>query len=141
MSIPSGDPLPSCHVHHVHLFASNLDETISFYRDVFGGEVALDMELAGARNVFIAVGSGRIHLYDQPPKDAGRGGIHHFGIQTDNIEMIVKRLAGRGVPLRKGVTDFGFWKYIMVPAPDGVLIELFQVNKNALPEQLRGYFL
>ena len=140
MSEISGNT-PACHVHHVHLFASNVDESISFYRDIFGGEVALDMELAGARNVFISVGRGRIHLYDQPPKDSGRGGIHHFGIQTDDIDEVIRRLTDRGVTLRKGVTDFGFWKYIMVPAPDGVLIELFQVNKNALPEQLRGYFL
>jgi catechol 2,3-dioxygenase-like lactoylglutathione lyase family enzyme len=130
----------SCHVHHVHLFASNVDESIAFYREVFGGEVALDMELAGARNVFIAVGRGRIHLYDQPPKDAGRGGIHHFGIQTDNIEDVIQRLKDRGVTLRKGVTDFGVWKYVMVPAPDNVLIELFEVDAGALPEQMREYF-
>lgn len=130
----------ACHVHHVHLFASNVDESIAFYREVFGGEVALDMELAGARNVFIAVGKGRIHLYDQPPKDSGRGGIHHFGIQTDDIDEVVQRLTDRGVTLRKGVTDFGAWKYVMVPAPDDVLIELFQVDTVALPEQLKDYF-
>jgi len=140
MSEISGNT-PACHVHHVHLFASNVDESISFYRDIFGGEVALDMELAGARNVFISVGRGRIHLYDQPPKDSGRGGIHHFGIQTDDIDEVVRRLTDRGVTLRKGVTDFGVWKYVMVPAPDNVLIELFQVDAEAVPEQLKDYFL
>jgi hypothetical protein len=28
----------------------------------------------------------------------------------------------------------------MVPAPDNILIELFQVNKNAIPEEYRSYF-
>ncbi|MBN1883398.1 MAG: VOC family protein [Deltaproteobacteria bacterium] len=141
MSGSSGNTPAACHVHHVHLFASNVDESIAFYREVFCGEVALDMELAGARNVFIAVGAGRIHLYDQPPKDSGRGGIHHFGIQTNDIEAVIQRLTDRGVTLRKGVTDFGVWKYVMVPAPNDVLIELFEVDRNALPEQLKHYFL
>jgi hypothetical protein len=29
---------------------------------------------------------------------------------------------------------------VMVPAPDGVLIELFEVTTERLPVQLRGYF-
>jgi catechol 2,3-dioxygenase-like lactoylglutathione lyase family enzyme len=55
-------------LHHTHLMASDLDATIAFWRDGFGGEVVHDVEFAGARNVFLRVGSGRIHLYDQPPK-------------------------------------------------------------------------
>jgi hypothetical protein len=31
-------------------------------------------------------------------------------------------------------------KYIMVPAPDNVLIELFEVNKAILPAEYRDYF-
>lgn len=128
------------HIHHVHIFASDLDESIRFYENFFGGRVVLDMELAGARNVFMRVGNGRIHFYDQPPKVKGRGSIHHFGIQTDNIEGTVERLRSAGVPLRKGVTDFGFWRYVMVPAPDDILVELFQVDKDALPDDLKDYF-
>jgi hypothetical protein len=45
-----------------------------------------------------------------------------------------------GAPFNKGITDLGDWKYIMVPAPDNVLIELFQVNKDAIPEEQRDYF-
>ena len=129
-----------CHVHHVHIFASDIEKTIGFYKELFGGRVILDEELAGARNVFMRIGSGRIHLYDQPPKTAGRGSIHHFGIQTDDIEEVVNKLRSGSVVIEKGITDLGFWKYIMVPAPDGILIELFQVDKNRLPPQYLSYF-
>jgi hypothetical protein len=44
------------------------------------------------------------------------------------------------VPFKKGITDLGVWKYIMVPAPDNVLIELFQVDKNTIPKDMRDYF-
>jgi len=129
-----------CHVHHVHIFASDIDRSIQFYENFFRGQVILDSELAGARNVFMRIGHGRLHLYDQPPKNSGRGSIHHFGIQTDNIEEVVERLRSGGVSLKKNITDLGFWKYVMVPAPDDILIELFQVDKGKLPPIFDEYF-
>ncbi len=129
-----------CHVHHVHIFASDINKSIKFYEEFFGGKVILDSELAGARNVFMKIGHGRLHFYDQPPKNPGRGSIHHFGIQTDNIEEVVDKLRSGGVSLKKSITDLGFWKYVMVPAPDDILIELFQVDKSKLPPIFDEYF-
>ena len=129
-----------CHVHHVHIFASDIEKSIKFYQEFFGGKVILDSELAGARNVFMEIGHGRLHFYDQPPKNPGRGSIHHFGIQTDDIEEVVDKLRSAGLALRKGITDLGFWKYVMVPAPDDILIELFQVDKSKLPSIFDEYF-
>ena len=77
------------HIHHVHVFASDIDKSIGFYKTFFGGTVVLDMDFVGARNVFMRIGTGRIHFYDQPPNRPGNGSIHHFGIQTDNIEEII----------------------------------------------------
>ncbi len=129
-----------CHVHHVHIFASDVKKSIKFYEEFFGGKVILDAELAGARNVFIKIGNGRLHLYDQPPKSPGKGSIDHFGIQTDNIGEVVSKLTSKGVTLKKDISDLGFWKYVMVPAPDEVLIELFQVDEAKLPPQYIDYF-
>lgn len=128
------------HIHHVHIFASDLDTSVRFYQDFFDGNVILDMELAGARNVFMKVGNGRIHFYNQPPKFSGRGSIHHFGIQTDDVEGVVKKMKAGGVLFTKDITDAGFWKYIMVPAPDDILIELFQVDKKQIPAEMLSYF-
>ena len=127
-------------LHHVHAFASDVDASVSFYTEVFGGEMILDEVLAGARNVFIRIGDGRLHLYDQPPRHAGTGSIHHLGIRTDDMAGMVEKLQRHGVPLRKPVTELGGWRYVMVPAPDGVLIELFEVGPERLSGQLDGYF-
>jgi catechol 2,3-dioxygenase-like lactoylglutathione lyase family enzyme len=86
------------------------------------------------------IGNGRLHFYDQQPKNPGRGSIHHFGVQTDDLDGVVARMREKGVPLKKGVTDFGVWKYIMVPAPDDILIELFQVDREQIPPDLSDYF-
>jgi len=122
------------HVHHAHLFAANIEASLKFYREMFGGEVLADLQMAGSRNVFLAIGQGRLHFYDQPPRDQGRGAIHHIGIQTDNLEALVAHMKAKGVSFRKEISDFGFWKYVMAPAPDNVLLELFQIVKEKLPE-------
>ena len=69
-----------------------------------------------------------------------KGSIHHFGIQTDNIEEVVSKLISGGVVLKKGISDLGFWKYVMVPAPDEILIELFQIDRTKLPPKFVDYF-
>jgi len=122
------------HFHHAHLFASNIDASLKFYQEMFGAEILADIVMAGARNVFVAVGQGRLHFYDQPAKDQGRGAIHHLGIQTDDLEALVAHMKSKGFPFRKEIADFGFWKYVMVLAPDNVLLELFQIVKEKLPE-------
>jgi len=128
------------HLHHAHIFASDIDKSIAYYRDLLGGVVVLDMDLAGARNVFMKLGRGRIHFYDQPPKDDKRGPVHHIGIQTDDLQALVQKMKAAGVGFRKPISDFGFWKYVMAPAPDGVLLELFEVDASRIPEEMRDYF-
>jgi hypothetical protein len=86
------------------------------------------------------IGRGRIHLYDQPPKNPVRGNIHHFGIRTDNLDRAVKNMKKRGILLNKGIRDYGFWRYVMVPAPDDILIELFEVDETKLPSGASDLF-
>jgi catechol 2,3-dioxygenase-like lactoylglutathione lyase family enzyme len=128
------------HLHHVHIFASDIKASVKFYEHFFGGRVILDTDMAGARNVFMRIGNGRLHLYDQPPKNPGRASIHHFGIQTDDIEGVVEKMKSEGIEFRKDINNLGFWKYIMVPAPDDILIELFQIEKSSIPSGLGDYF-
>ena len=98
---PSGEnPPPAVHLHHVHLFAADIDATVAWWREKLGGVVAFDGEFASARNVFMEVGRGRLHLYDQPPRGAPGGAVHHVGIQTTfpppSLRPAAARGAGRG---------------------------------------------
>jgi len=111
---------------HCHLFASSLDESLSFYKEMFDAQVVFDAEVAGARNVMISIGTGAINFYDQPPKDNGRGVVHHLGIETDDIEALVEKMKSKGCQFRKPITDLSALKYIMVEGPDNILIEIFQ---------------
>jgi len=121
-------------LHHAHLFASNLDESIKFYQEMFGAEILFDLELAGARNVMIAIGPSKINFYDQPPKDDGKGAVHHLGVETDNLEELIEHMKSKGYEFRKPIKSLGVLKYVMAEAPDQVLLELFEVVKDKLSE-------
>jgi len=128
-------------LHHVHLFATDVERTIAFWREHFGAVVMLDADFAGARNVFLRVGEGRLHLYSQPPKHPGAGTVHHLGIETDELDALVTRLRAAGVSVTD-VRRHASGDYAMAEAPDGLLLELFQPHAAALtPGLLRsGYF-
>lgn len=122
-------------LHHAHLFASHIDKSIKFYREMFGAEILFDLEMAGARNVMIAIGSSKINFYDQPPKDDGKGAIHHLGIETENLEALVEHMKSKGFEFRKPIKRLGVLKYVMAEAPDHVLLELFEVVKDKITEE------
>ena len=115
-------------LHHVHLFAADLEASLDFYRRWFGAEVLADEVFAGARNVLVRIGEGRLNFYDQPPRDRGRTAVHHLGIQTDDLATLVAEMAAGGVSFRKPITRTADLSYVMVEGPDGVLLELFEAD-------------
>jgi catechol 2,3-dioxygenase-like lactoylglutathione lyase family enzyme len=129
------------HVHHVHLFTEDADATIAWWTEKLGGVVAYDGEFGGSRNVFMRVGEGRIHFYDQRPRDVGKGTVHHVGVRSDDLCALHRRLLAQGVEFRSDIREFGNWRYIMCMAPDNVLLELFEVERDGLDPGLASYFL
>ena len=128
-------------LHHTHLFASDVDHSIAFWRDHFGAVVLVDTVFAGARNVFLRIGEGRLHLYDQAPKHVGAGTVHHLGIETDELDALVGRLKVGGVSVTD-VRRHAEGDYAMAEGPDGLLLELFQPHAERLSAALieAGYF-
>ena len=87
--------------------------------------------------MFLRVGEGRLHLYAQPPKHAGPAAVHHLGVETDELESLVARLAAAGV----SVTDIRRQpeaSYAMASGPDGLLLELFQPDPAHLDRRFAG---
>ena len=118
-------------LHHVHLLAADVDHTVDWWCRHLDAEVRFDGELAGARNVFLAVGSGRLHVYAQPPRGGGRNAVHHLGIRVTGLRDAWRRLQAAGVTSPRGLREHDGWRYVMVAAPDGVLLELFEFDDPA----------
>jgi len=116
---------------HTHIFASHLEATVTFYRTMFGARVVYDTTLVGRRNVRLDIGGAALHVYDQAPRSADRGLIHHIGIRTDDLESLMTHMRTNGVVFRKTVTEDHRFRYVMCEAPDGVLLELYEVKASA----------
>ena len=84
-------------LHHVHLFCSDIEATVQWWIEMMGAEVAFDGEMGGSRNVFMRIGEGRLHLYDQHPKGDKKNAVHHIGIRCTNLVQIYDTLKGKGV--------------------------------------------
>lgn len=113
---------------HAHIFASDIEATVAFYREMFGARVVYDRELVGRRNVRLEMGGLAIHVYDHPPRE-GRGGVvHHLGLRTDDLDALVARMEARGLVFPRGIREAESFRYIMCEAPDGLLLELYQVR-------------
>lgn len=125
-------------LHHAHLFAADIDHTVAWWRHHMGAKVLFDGTLAGARNVFIAVGSGRLHIYEQRPRDQGRGTIHHLGLRVKSLREVWARLAAEGLNSPHGLREYDGWRYVMISAPDGLLLELFEFDDPAAPVNRDG---
>ena len=129
------------HVHHVHIFTEDINTTVLWWTEKLGGKVAFDSDFGGSRNVFMRVGEGRIHFYDQRPHDSGKGAIHHIGIRSENLRELHAQLIEKGVKFRSDIREFGSWRYIMCMAPDNVLLELFEIDRDTTEPKLASYFL
>lgn len=131
--------MPTTSLHHAHLLCSDLEATVRFWVAAFGAAIVHDAAHAGARNVFLRVGTGRLHLYEQSPRDTGRGAVHHLGVEVDDLAATLTRLRAAGATLgeRRTLADL---EYVMAGTPDGVLVEVFSPRPDAVPTELAGYF-
>jgi len=127
-------------LHHVHLMASDLKASLEFYRRWFDAEVIADFEYAGARNVFVAIGSGRLHFYEQQPRTLERNAFNHIGLLVENLDELYRRMTEAGLELPKGIQRYPDGNYLMVQAPDRVLLELFEPNRQTLTPRLAAWF-
>jgi catechol 2,3-dioxygenase-like lactoylglutathione lyase family enzyme len=116
--------------HHVGIRCTDPDAALRFYTEVLGFSVLEDLEIAGARCVFVGNETVRIELEGGgDPMNAGPAtvGLTHFAVEVDDIDATAARIAGRGgefliPPFQIRPTR----KVAFVKAPDGVLIQLIQ---------------
>ena len=126
-------------LHHAHIFASDLTATVTWWQTMLGAEVVFDGDFGGARNVFLRVGGGRLHIYDQWRSGLDKGPVHHLGVYCDDLLKLVATMKSKGAVFRGDVREFENWRYIMCAAPDNLLLELFQVDADLMPPELATY--
>ncbi|MDX2156686.1 MAG: VOC family protein [Hyphomicrobiaceae bacterium] len=125
-------------LHHVHIFASDMDATLDWWCRHLRARVLFDGTNAGARNVLIGVGKGRINIYDQSPRGRGPGPVHHIGVRVSDLRAEWTRLQAAGLSSPGGLREHDGLRYVMIAAPDGILVELFEFDDPQSPYNVDG---
>ena len=121
---------PSASVGHVHLRVSDLDRSITFYRDILGFDL---MQRYGTGAAFLGAGGYHHHIglntweslgATPPPK--GHTGLYHSAfLYPDHKALadVLKRVVEAGIPI-DGAADHGVSEaiYFRDPANNGVEI-------------------
>lgn len=122
---------PEVTIGHIHLTVSDLDRSLTFYRDLLGFEVTTRY---GDSAVFLSAGGYHHHIglntwagkgVIPPPK--GHSGLYHAAIlypSRKELAKILKRLIDAGYPLT-GASDHGVSEAIYLNDPDDNGIELY----------------
>jgi lactoylglutathione lyase len=120
---------------HTRYRVSDLEKTLSFYKDVLGlEEVHRSKSPRGSELVFFkAPGSEEeieICKFDgSGPVNVGYD-ITHLAFEVDDLDAFAKHAASRGYPLSDGPTPTGSGSVIaFVGAPEGYEVELIQRAK------------
>ena len=120
------------HVGHGHLMVSDLDRSITFYRDVIGMRVVL---LYGDQAAFLSFDDYHHHLglntWDSkggtpPPK--GHTGLYHIAFvfpDRATLGQVIDRVRKAGYEL-SGAADHGVSEAVYLDDPDGNGLELYR---------------
>lgn len=117
---------------HVHLTVSDLERSLSFYRDLLGLEVVSRL---GDSAVFLSSGGYHHHLglntwagRGATPPPPGHTGLYHTAFLYPTrraLVTVVKRIIDHGYPL-DGASDHGVSEAIYLRDPDDNGVELYR---------------
>ena len=120
---------------HTRYRVSDLDKTVSFYKDVLGMvEVGRHTSGRGSQLVFLkAAGSEElleICKYDASGPVVVGPDLTHLAFEVDNLDEFAKYSTAKGYPLSDGPSPSGTGSIIaFLDAPEGYEVELIQRAK------------
>src|SRR5213082_3548239 len=120
---------------HTRYRVHDLEETVSFYKDVLGlEEIRRQTSGRGSQLVFLkATGSDEeieICKFDESGPVVVGPDLTHLAFEVDDLEKFAKEAAAKGYPLSDGPNASGTGKIAFVDAPEGYEIELIERGRK-----------
>jgi catechol 2,3-dioxygenase-like lactoylglutathione lyase family enzyme len=126
-------------LNHVSVVASELEESIRFYEDVFGAR-RVPTPNFGFPVQWLALGRTQLHLFE---RDLQPTSHHHFAVTVDDLTPVYRAAERRGA-----LEPNAFFNHLVelpgdivqlyVRDPAGNLVEIDQHGVDRLPEDLRA---
>lgn len=120
---------------HVNMNVKNLEESVDFYKKMFGFEIRKEDNSPNkldAPSKIIGNDSVKLCLYEDPQMSPG-GGIAHFGFHVANFDQIIAKCKKLNVEvLYGGSVEFEKSRSVYIKDPNGYDIELSEVSGGGL---------
>ena len=120
---------------HVNMNVKNLEESIEFYKNLFGFEVRKEDNSPNkldAPSKIIGNDSIKLCLYEDPQMSPD-GGIAHFGFHIANFDKIIEKCKELNVEiLYGGPVEFEKSRSVYIKDPSGYDIELSEIPGGGL---------
>lgn len=117
---------------HTRMRVSDMDQTISFYRDVLGLQV-LERKTSprGSHLAFLSVPNSDelIELCSFPPSGPVKvqEDLVHLAFEVENLDETIRTLSAKQVKITDGPTTTSSGsRFIFIDAPDGYEVELIE---------------
>jgi len=115
---------------HVNMTVKNLEESVEFYKKLFGFEVK--KEQTEYKSKIIGNDNIKLCLYEDPEMKP-EGGIAHFGFHVENFDEIMETCKLLGVKVfYDGPVQFEKSRSIYIEDPSGYDIELSEIKGGGL---------
>lgn len=114
-------------VHHVALVTKDMEESLRFYRDLFGFVLVERFfdEGEGAEIAFLSLGNTLLELLaPQNPEGWVHPSGFHLAFEVDDVASVFALLKERGVPVLLPPTESHGFHYAYFSGPMGEVIEI-----------------
>ncbi len=121
-------------IDHVNMKVKNLDESVEFYKNLFGFVIKQEenQNKIDAPSKIIGNDSIKLCLYEVPDMTP-EGGIAHFGFNVENFDEVISKCEELGVKiLYDGVINWEKSKSVYIVDPSGYELELGEVSGGGL---------
>lgn len=123
--------LKAKNIDHINMNVRNLDETESFYRELFGFESKKDQPEFKSR--IIGNDTIKLCIYEKPEMQKGTEdqNIAHFGFYIENFEEVLEACKRLNVPVTRN-QEWEHSQSVYIEDPNGYDIELSKVQGGGL---------
>ena len=116
---------------HTRYRVSDLEKTISFYKDVLGlEEIRRHTSGRGSQLVFLKAPESNTEIeickFDESGPVVVGPDLTHLAFEVDDLDEFAKKAAAKGYPLSDGPHSTGTGRIAFIDAPEGYEIELIE---------------
>lgn len=112
---------------HLNLSVINLNETVNWYKELFGFEVKEEGKSSSGNPYKIIGKSGTLYmaLYENGDDEVNSNPLNHIGFNLDNFDESIQVLKSKGIELGYGgIIEYPDSKSAYITDPNGLEIEL-----------------